>query len=485
MAHVETTLLKLGPVGLLMRALRRFNAAEPPTAGPFKLRRDRLLHFGSLALLGLSSFWALAYLWLGLPEKSLYNLPGVALALLIRIMLRLEWPRIAAQLFVATAMLAVGLVSLFIDVPTAHVPRSVPLYLMPLAAMTHFLLQHESWRSRGLLISLQLLMFVGLAVNSDNYGQPNMLSDEQRFQAAMGTALAAFLLLWWSVHVIMSEIRERSTLELDFARALVEGEVGFHLQAQHDEHGRVVGAEALMRWMHPRRGFISPAEFIPMAERTGLIVPAGERLLREACGLLKRWRDEPELADVALSVNISAVQLFEDGQPVRLLVRVPEMGGTGGRLKLELTESVFVQDLAQVRTLLEEFRGAGIRISLDDFGTGFSSLNYLRMLPLDQLKVDQSFVQDLVDDPDALKIAQTIVQLGRDLKLEVVAEGVETEEQRRILLDMGCHVFQGFLLARPMPVEAFEAHARVSNEGRLPKRTMRGSSASERRERVV
>jgi len=452
---------KAGPLRLLIRPLRRFNAAEALASEPFKLRRKRLLGVGSIALLCLSGFWALFYLWLGLPSRSLYNLPGVVLALLILATLRLGWPRIAAMIFVLTAMLAIVLVTLFIDVPTMLVPRSVPLYLLPLAALTHFLLQHEDWRLRVPLIGVQLLLFVGLAVNANTYGQLNLLSDAQRLGGASVTALCVFLLLWWIVHVIMSEVRERSKLELEFARAVAEGEVGFHLQAQCDAQGRVVGAEALMRWQHAKRGWIPPSEFIPMAEHTGLIVPAGEHLLREACRLLERWRADPVLADLILAVNLSPVQLFQDGVPVRLLDRVPEMRAAGTRLKLELTESVFVEDLGQLKALLEEFRAAGLRIALDDFGTGFSSLAYLRMLPLDQLKVDQSFVRDLPDDPDALRIAQTIVQLGRDLNLEVVAEGIETEAQRSTLLGMGCHGFQGYLLARPMPVEAFEAHARA------------------------
>ncbi len=462
-AQVETMQFKSGLAHAWvrpLRALRRFDAAEPPSSDLFRLRRERLLRLGSTAMLCLSSFWAAVYLWLDQPGRAMYNVPGIVLALLIGVALKAAWPRIASLLFIVTAMLALALVSLFIDVPTLHVPRSVPLYLTPLAAFTHFLLQHEHWRWRAPFLAVQLLLFVGLAVNPDTYGQPNLLPDSQRFPAAIGTAFCAFALLWWVMHVIVSDVRQRSKLELDFARAVAEGEVGFHLQAQYDARGRATGAEALMRWIHPQRGFISPAEFIPMAERTGLIVPASEHLLREACKLLERWRADPDFAHLVIAVNVSVVQLFEDGQPVRLLDRVPEMRRTGGRLKVELTESVFVQDVDQVRTLLEEFRSAGIRVSLDDFGTGFSSLAYLRKLPLDQLKVDQSFVRDLPDDPGALKIAQTIVHLGRDLNLEVVAEGVETEAQRSTLLAMGCHIFQGYLLARPMPIDAFEAHVR-------------------------
>ena len=482
MAQVETMQFKSGLAHAMVRVLRplrRFDAAEPPSSDLFRLRRERLLRIGSNAMLGLSSFWAAVYLvWLDQPVRALYNVPGILLALLIGAALKAGWPRVASLIFIVTAMLAVAMVSLFIDVPTLGVPRSVPLYLMPLAAITHFLFQHEHWRWRAPFLAVQLLLFAGLAVNPDTYGQPNLLPDSQRFPAALGTALCAFALLWWVMHVVVSEARQRSKLELDFARALVEGEVSFHLQAQYDAQGRATGAEALMRWIHPLRGFISPAEFIPMAERTGLIVPASEHLLREACKLLGRWRNDPALSHLAISVNISVVQLFEEGQPVRLLDRVPEMRGTRGRLKVELTESVFAQDVGQVRTLLEEFRSAGIRVSLDDFGTGFSSLAYLRKLPLDQLKVDQSFVRDLPDDPDALKIARTIVNLGRDLNLEVVAEGVETEAQRSTLLAMGCHLFQGYLLARPMPVDAFEAHVRPA----CPQ--VGATTASELRERV-
>ncbi|MBV8380306.1 MAG: EAL domain-containing protein [Paucibacter sp.] len=461
MARADTMSYEPGIWRAAIRRLRRFDGSEPSTSGSFKARRERLLSVGSVVLLSLSSFWALAFLWLGLPSRSIYNLPGVALALLIMSSLRARWHRIASLLFVLAGTLAVALTTLFVDVPTLLVPRSIPLYLMPLSTLTLFLMRHERWPLRVPMVCLQLVLFCGLAVNSGTYHQINLLSDGQRLAAAVGTALCAFLLQWWVVQVIMSEVRARSAMEFEFARAVAEGHLGFHLQAQCDVQGRVIGAEALMRWTHPQQGPIAPTEFIAMAERSGLIVPAGERILREVCALLARWRNDPDLATLSIAVNLSAAQLFQDGLPVRLLERVPEMRGMGGRLKLELTESIFVQDVAVVRSLLEDFRHEGIRIALDDFGTGFSSLTYLRRLPLDQLKVDKSFVCDVLEDSHAAKIAQTIVQLGRDLHLEVVAEGVETDAQRDMLQDMGCHAFQGYLFARPMPVEAFEAHARA------------------------
>jgi EAL domain-containing protein (putative c-di-GMP-specific phosphodiesterase class I) len=228
------------------------------------------------------------------------------------------------------------------------------------------------------------------------------------------------------------------------------------LQPQCEADGRIVGAEALMRWRHAERGFVAPSDFIPVAERSGLIIPAGQRVLDDVCRAMLRWQQIDALRDIAVSVNVSRVQLTPGTPVARLVDAVPASLSNRGLIKFELTESMFVEDFDATCQLLEGIRARGIRISLDDFGTGFSSLSYLRRLPLDDLKLDQSFVRQLPADRTTEKIARSIVGLGHDLGLDVIAEGVENPSQLQALQAMGCTCFQGFLFSRPVTLQEFE-----------------------------
>ncbi|MBT9493206.1 MAG: EAL domain-containing protein [Paucibacter sp.] len=254
---------------------------------------------------------------------------------------------------------------------------------------------------------------------------------------------------------------ERAALEVELRRAIDEQRFELHFQAQVGRDGQLLGAETLLRWWHPERGWISPAHFIPLAEQTGLIVPLGERVLARSCAQLARWAAEPKLAALKLAVNVSALQFRQKdflGLMRNLLVR---SGAPIGRLKIELTESAVLDDVEAVIALMSELSALGLSFSLDDFGTGYSSLAYLKRLPLKQLKIDQSFVRDLLTEPNARAIARAIIQLGDSLGLEVMAEGVETEAQRELLASQGCHAVQGYLFSRPLPLAEFEALVRA------------------------
>jgi len=443
----------------LVRWLQRLNDREPQPLPAFDVRRRRLLYWGTGTLLMLTTWWGGYFALQRHLVHALTELSATLVAIVTLGLIRRDWLRLASLMLIALCTSMIVWVSALVDIPTPGVPRAVSLYFLPLGALSHFMLQFESRRLRTAVIGAQMLMFTALGVTGLSFGQPQMLPDSERYVAGVVTSASAFALTWLFLHLMLSDARERSALELDFARAIAAGELQPFLQAQCDADGRVLGAEALMRWQHPRRGFISPAEFIPMAERSGLIVPAGERMISEVCRLLERWRGDPLFGSLVVAVNVSPAQLFDDSGP-SILERVPSARLLQGRLKFELTESIFVEDIQKVRTKLHEFRQAGIRIALDDFGTGFSSLSYLRQLPLDQLKVDQSFVRELPQEPSAWHIAETIIKLGKDLGLEVVAEGVETVAQRDALENMGCRCFQGWLFAKPMPTDAFEALVR-------------------------
>ena len=220
--------------------------------------------------------------------------------------------------------------------------------------------------------------------------------------------------------------------------------------------GRWIGAEALIRWNHPRRGLIFPDGFIPMAEETGLILPLGNWVLETACGQIASWAKRSETAELAVSINISARQLRQPEFVDQVLTALDRTGADPHRLELELTESMLVDDIKEVIAKMIVLKSHGLRFSLDDFGTGYSSLTYLKRLPLDRLKIDRSFVRDILVDQSSGAIAQTIISLSKAMGLPVIAEGVETEEQREFLEKLGCHAFQGYLFSRPVPIQALE-----------------------------
>ncbi len=248
----------------------------------------------------------------------------------------------------------------------------------------------------------------------------------------------------------------RAALEADLRRGLQDKELVLFYQPIVDGKGRLQGAEALVRWRHPRRGMVSPAEFIPLAEQTGLILPLGQWVLEAACAQLVAWSRSTLTRDFFLSVNVSVRQFRQADFVARVLGALDAVGANPERLKLELTESLLMADVEDVIERMEHLRHHGVGFSLDDFGTGYSSLSYLKRLPLDQLKIDQGFVRDLQTDPNDAAIVRTIFALADSLDLKVVAEGVETTGQLDFLKRYGCNAFQGYLFGRPMPAEMLE-----------------------------
>jgi diguanylate cyclase (GGDEF)-like protein len=251
-------------------------------------------------------------------------------------------------------------------------------------------------------------------------------------------------------------VNARAALESDLREGILRGQFVLYYQAQVDGLGCVTGAEALLRWPHPERGLVSPVEFIPLAEETGQILPLGNWVLETACAQLRIWAQQPERAHLTLAVNVSSRQFREPDFADYLRDLLDYTVANPKRLKLELTESMLADNLEDIATKMTTLRECGIRFSLDDFGTGYSSLSYLKRLPLDQLKIDQSFVRDILIDPNDAAIAKTVVALAQSLGLAVIAEGVETEAQKDFLARHGCHAYQGYLFSRPLPIEEFE-----------------------------
>ena len=252
-------------------------------------------------------------------------------------------------------------------------------------------------------------------------------------------------------------VAEHAAQESSLREAVRAQQFVLHYQPQILGREQVAGVEALVRWLHPQRGLVSPAEFIPLAEETGLILPLGLWVLETACAQLALWAGRPETAQLTLSVNLSVRQLRQPDFVAQVLATLRRTGADPRRLKLELTESLLVTEVESTISKMNALKEQGVGFSLDDFGTGYSSLSYLKRLPLDQLKIDQSFVRDILVDPNDAAIARMVVVLAESLGLTVLAEGVESEEQREVLAELGCHAYQGYLFSRPLPLAGFEA----------------------------
>ncbi|WP_337955966.1 putative bifunctional diguanylate cyclase/phosphodiesterase [Curvibacter lanceolatus] len=251
-------------------------------------------------------------------------------------------------------------------------------------------------------------------------------------------------------------VKHRAEIEDDLRRALQQQQFVLHFQPQVNSASELLSAEVLVRWQHPERGLVPPGDFIGLAEDSGLIVPLGRWVLQAACEQLACWAGRPGLGQLSLAVNMSAKQFRDPGFVAMVLEVVQHTGADPRRLKLELTESLLVHDVDEIIATMQTLQGHGIGFSLDDFGTGYSSLTYLKRLPLNQLKIDQSFVRDMLDDAHDAAIAKTIVTLAQSLDLPVIAEGVETLAQQRFLQQIGCHAYQGYLFSRPVPLDVFE-----------------------------
>jgi predicted signal transduction protein with EAL and GGDEF domain len=256
---------------------------------------------------------------------------------------------------------------------------------------------------------------------------------------------------------MQANVEQHEAIEKDLRYAAERGELHLHYQLQVDNTLNSVGAEALIRWLHPQRGMVSPGQFIPIAEESSLILDIGHWVLDTACRQLACWQKNEKMRHLSLAVNISARQFRREDLVEIVAAMLVEHGIKPSMLKLELTESVVLGDVADVVAKMHALKALGIQLSLDDFGTGYSSLSYLKKLPLDQIKIDQSFVRDIVNDPNDAVMVKTIIDMATNFRLNVIAEGVETEAQFALLKQHNCMAYQGYLFSKPVPLADFEA----------------------------
>ncbi len=439
-------------------------AHTPPAAGHAATTHERrvrlMLWWASGLMSALGIGWAIFF--------SVHQVWAVVAfdAILLTVGLMVAWltwkDRLSAAFLLTygSMFIAIGVVSLIFDTPSERVPRSVhQFYLVLCVCALLFWRDRSAWLRWG-ATGACMLAYVVLASPQVAPFEGFNLSYQARLWINGAENVTAMVGLFALLHILVADVAEHSSLELDMRRGLhQEGEFFLLYQPQVEIAGQVMGAEALVRWQHPTLGLMPPSEFIPLAERSGLIEHLGVWVLQQACRQLAAWSQHPALERMTLAVNVSVSQ-FHHPQFVDLVRSViTATQAPAHRLRLELTESALAQDIDEVIAKMNQIRALGVSFALDDFGTGYSSLNYLKRLPLDELKVDQSFVRDILTDPSDAAIVQTIIRLGESLQFEVIAEGVETEGHRQFLLAHGCRRFQGYLFSRPLAPDALERFA--------------------------
>jgi diguanylate cyclase len=340
-------------------------------------------------------------------------------------------------------------------VPMGHIQRSVHMNLLPIAAAAFLVFHREGAYLRVILPSAILLLFLAFALNLVPLPWPGLAAPSEGRHIGVwinhitGTVATSIVIV-----IMQTNMSARRTLENDMRQAIARGDYHLHYQPQVNVSGQIVGVEALLRWNHPTRGKVSPAEFIPLAEETGLIIPIGDWVLRTACAQLTEWARTPATDQLTIAVNVSASQ-FRQPDFVRQVKNILAASGANPfRLKLELTESVLAENAGAVATKMQDLKELGISWSLVDFGTGYSSLSSLKKFPLDQIKIDRSFVNDILTDRHSKAIIETILTLGQSLNLSLIAEGVETEGQFSVLKEAGCLFYQGYLFGYPSSASA-------------------------------
>ena len=429
-----------------------------PNLGGTHLRRvRRMLWVFSILMLLLGAAWGVFFGMRG--DWAIVTLDFVLLACGVLGFVLRKWGRTrsASLLLLGALFFVICVFAAVFDLPSAQAPRSTHQYLLALVIFSFVLLRGEGvWLQRGVAL-VCFAAFLFFASTDIGFQTRYALPDSIRIPGAWITNVCALGMLYLSLHIMQADFSSPVAMEAELRQALSEHQFLLYYQPLIEgRQGRIIGAEALVRWQHPVRGLVLPAEFIPLSEQTNLILPLGHWVLEAACRQLVKWSTQPETSEFTLSVNVSAQQLRQPDFVSQVLSAVEKTGADATHLKLEITESLLVNDVEDIITKMTILKARGIGFSLDDFGTGYSSLSYLKRLPLDQLKIDRSFVRDVLTGAHDAAIVRTVVALGQSLDLVVIAEGVETEGQWEFLSRQGCHACQGNLFSRPLPVAEFD-----------------------------
>lgn len=425
-----------------------------------KFRLHRMLYACCLVLICADVPWAIYNIvnaqWAQVAIRAILITAGAVSFWLVR-----KNKILPALIVLATlSFLVFCILSIIFDVPTEYTPRTVHLFflLIGIACFIGFKDEHQVFA-----YGFPAICFIAYGFfASSQWGivTPYAMDASERVMSAWLNNIIALSLIYAFFHVMQSNAKQSNAIEIELSHALSNHQFKLHYQPQSGANGELIGVEALIRWQHPKKGMISPDDFIPIAEQSGLILPLGHWVLGMACAQLVKWAQKPETARLSMSINVSAQEFKQADYVSQVLSVLERSGAQPSLLKLELTESMLVNDVDDIITKMVELKAAGVRISLDDFGTGYSSLTYLKKLPLDQLKVDQSFIHEMLSSIQDEAIVRTVVSLAQNMELDVIAEGVETEEQRQFLHSIGCFSIQGYLLSRPLSIHEFNEFLR-------------------------
>lgn len=443
------------------RVRQLWHGADLALVGQRRERRMRMLT--SLVMVIVGVFWGLFFFSRGYKAIALMDLAIIVSGVAVFV-LTLRNRVLSANLVLFGALLVTVVAStLLLDPPTLSAPRATHLYLLPMAVAALMAFRDEPiWLRYGICLFC-LLLFVALASSTWRPTDLHALPDEVRIVGSWVQALVAMLMFFFLLHILQTDTAERSGLDRDLRAAVRERQFVLHFQPQLNGANRVIGAEVLIRWLHPQRGLLAPGEFIDHAESTGLIIPIGHWVLEQTAEQLRQWQDDPLYAAIDLAVNISQKQFSQSSFVADIVGLIDRHHIDARRLELELTETLIVHDMEDLTRKMTTLVGRGVRFSLDDFGTGFSSLSHLKRLPLSKLKIDRTFICDVLTDASSEAIVRTVIALGQSMGMAVIAEGVETEAQWRFLAENGCTQFQGYLLGRPMPIADFRAFVQQHN----------------------
>ena len=419
-----------------------------------------LLLATGLIMMSLGLGWGAFFAWRGAWAVALVELAMAALGHGVIVMVRLRRPRAASWVaFVGLAAL-LCFFSGFLDVSTEAVPRTSHLFLLVLALCAHHVFRDEKpWLRYGLVVAL-LLAFSVFAATPVRAPHAFAIADDVRqtgIWVNLATVVASLLIV---LRLAETDVAEHRALHRALRDALSQRRFVLLYQPRAAVHGGAAGPDALLRWQDEGRGLVRPADFMQAAEDTGFILPLGHWVLQEACRQLSAWQAEPALRDLRLSVNISGLQLQQPDFVQQVGDAIRRSGVNAERLTLELTESVLVHDMDDAVGKMRALHAMGVRLSLDDFGAGYSSLSYLRELPFAEMKIDRAFTREIARDPHAATISRNLLQMGRELGIDVIAEGVEQDGQFALLREQGSCLFQGYLFGRPMEVGTFNQRLR-------------------------
>lgn len=415
------------------------------------------LWIGASLLIVLGIGWATFFTTQAAWAIVAMDLGMLAVGITIAVLTHFKRTRMAFFLLVISMFIVISGVCLLLDVPSAQAPRSTHNFLLVLAIAALVFLRDDTPAMRYGVTGVCCLGFVVLASWPVGLDTGYSLPDGMRVWGTWVNNFFSALGIYALVHVMVSDLAEHSAMEMALRKGLVRGEFFLTYQPQVNAEGHVMGAEALLRWRHPKLGLVPPNEFIPLAEQTGLILPLGAWVLGTACTQLVEWSGKPGLDKLTLAVNVSVRQFQQPNFVQQVQSVIERTGAQPRRLKLELTESSLVHDIEDIITEMTQLKALGVGFSLDDFGTGYSSLSYLHRLPIAELKLDMAFVRDLTTSPTARALTVSVLSIAHSLEMVVVAEGVETPGQQQWLQAHGCPVMQGYLFGRPMPANEIEA----------------------------